>query len=146
MGCFCGLHLFRQRTCRWYTNVGSTTAPVYQANPSNGNQVQNVAKNSATLWTTYQVLPDLTLGAGAVAMDKVYGNATNTKWVPGYVRYDAMARYNVNKNVDLQLNVNNLSDKRYFTKAYSSHYATEGRSQCSIVCELQVLKYKKSIV
>lgn len=116
-----------------YTNVGTTTAPVYQANPSNGNQVQNVAKNSATLWTTYQVLPDLTLGAGAVAMDKVYGNATNTKWVPGYVRYDAMARYNVNKNVDLQLNVNNLSDKRYFTKAYSSHYATEAEGRSAVL-------------
>src|SRR5690606_37969750 len=47
-----------------------------------GNQVQNVAKNSATLWTTYQILPQLSLGAGAVAMDKVYGNAANTKWVP----------------------------------------------------------------
>lgn len=116
-----------------YTNVGSTTAPVYQANPSNGNQVQNVAKNSATLWTTYQVLPDLTLGAGAVAMDKVYGNATNNKWVPGYVRYDAMARYNVNKNVDLQLNVNNLSDKRYFTKAYQSHYATEAEGRSAVL-------------
>lgn len=116
-----------------YTNVGSTAVPVYQANPSNGNQVQNVAKNSATLWTTYQVLPDLTLGAGAVAMDKVYGNATNTKWVPGYVRYDAMARYNVNKNVDLQLNVNNLSDKRYFTKAYSSHYATEAEGRSAVL-------------
>jgi outer membrane receptor for monomeric catechols len=37
-----------------------------------GKQVQNVAKNSATLWTTYQVMPQLTLGAGAIAMDKVY--------------------------------------------------------------------------
>ncbi|ESK54740.1 TonB-dependent receptor [Acinetobacter tjernbergiae] len=116
-----------------YTNIGSTAAPIYQANPSNGNQVQNVAKNSATLWTTYQVLPALTLGAGAVAMDKVYGNATNTKWVPGYVRYDAMARYNVDKNVDLQLNVNNLSDKRYFTKAYSSHYATEAEGRSAVL-------------
>ncbi|MEN4983353.1 TonB-dependent siderophore receptor [Acinetobacter modestus] len=116
-----------------YTNVGSTAAPVYQANPSNGNQVQNVAKNSATLWTTYQVLPVLTLGAGAVAMDKVYGDAANTKWVPGYVRYDAMARYNVNKNVDLQLNVNNLSDKRYFTKAYTSHYATEAEGRSAVL-------------
>ncbi|WP_286831168.1 TonB-dependent receptor domain-containing protein, partial [Acinetobacter sp. UBA3132] len=60
---------------------------------NDGNQVQNVPENSATLWTTYQVMPQLTLGAGAVAMDKVYGNATNTKFVPGYVRYDAMARY-----------------------------------------------------
>ncbi|WP_291334304.1 TonB-dependent receptor [Acinetobacter sp. UBA801] len=100
---------------------------------NDGKQVQNVAKNSATLWTTYQVMPQLTLGAGAVAMDKVYGNAANTKFVPGYVRYDAMARYNVNENVDLQLNVNNLSDERYFTKAYASHYATEAEGRSAVL-------------
>ena len=117
-----------------FVNTAATGQPaVYAPNPSNGNQVQNVAKNSATLWTTYAVTPTLTLGAGAVAMDKVYGNATNTKYVPGYVRYDAMARYNVNKNVDLQLNVNNLSDERYFTKAYSSHYATEAEGRSAVL-------------
>lgn len=100
---------------------------------NDGKQVQNVAKNSATLWTTYQVMPQLTLGAGAIAMNKVYGNAANTKWVSGYVRYDAMARYNVNKNVDLQLNVNNLADTRYFTKAYSSHYATEAEGRSAVL-------------
>lgn len=100
---------------------------------NNGNQMPNVAKNSATLWSTYKALPQLTLGAGATAMDKVYGDLANTKWVPGYVRYDAMARYNVNKNVDLQLNVNNLSDKRYFTKAYASHYATEAEGRSAVL-------------
>ena len=105
----------------------------YSPSSTNGNQVQNVAKNSATLWTTYQVLPQLNLGVGAIAMDKVYGDAANTKYVSGYVRYDAMARYNVNKNVDLQLNVNNLSDKRYFTKAYASHYATEAEGRSAVV-------------
>ena len=112
-----------------FTKVGDDYVP----NPSNGNQVQNVAKNSATLWTTYAVLPQVTIGGGATYMDKVFGNATNTKWVPSYVRYDAMARYNVNKNVDLQLNVNNLSDKRYFTKAYASHYATEAEGRSAVL-------------
>lgn len=103
------------------------------AGTNDGNQVQNVAKNSATLWTTYDLTPAFTVGAGAVAMDKVYGNADNTRYVPGYVRYDAMARYNVNQNVDLQLNVNNLSDERYFTKAYSSHYATEAEGRNAVL-------------
>ncbi len=105
----------------------------YSPSPTNGNQVQNVAKNSATLWTTYQALPQVNVGVGAIAMDKVYGNADNTKLVSGYVRYDAMARYQVNKNVNLQLNVNNLSDKRYFTKAYASHYATEAEGRNAVL-------------
>ncbi|NUG08561.1 TonB-dependent siderophore receptor, partial [Acinetobacter bereziniae] len=111
------------------TRAGVCTFP----NPAKGKQLPNVPKNSATLWTTYQVLPQLTVGAGALAMDKVYGDAANTKFVPGYVRYDAMARYNINKNVDLQLNLNNLSDKRYFTKAYASHYATEAEGRNAVL-------------
>lgn len=102
-------------------------------NPAKGKDLPNVPTNSATLWTTYKVLPQLTLGAGAIAMDKVYGNAANTKWVPGYVRYDAMVRYDVNKNINLQLNVNNLSDTRYFTKAYASHFATETEGRSAVV-------------
>ncbi|MDM1245887.1 TonB-dependent siderophore receptor [Acinetobacter sp. R933-2] len=102
-------------------------------NPAKGKQLPNVPKNSATLWTTYKVLPQFTVGAGAFYADQVFGDAANTKWVAGYVRYDAMARYNVNKNVDLQLNLNNLSDKRYFTKAYASHYATEADGRNAVL-------------
>ena len=124
-------------TDKWAVSAGYTYLDSEIINDgvgtNDGNQVQNVAKNSATLWTTYTVTPALTLGAGAVAMDKVYGDAANTKYVPGYVRYDTMARYNVNKNVDLQLNVNNLSDKRYFTKAYASHYATEAEGRSAVL-------------
>ena len=117
-----------------FVNTAASGQPAnYQPSPNNGKQVQNVAKNSATLWTTYQVLPKLNLGIGALAMDKVYGDAANTKWVPGYVRYDAMARYDVNSAVNLQLNVNNLSDKRYFTKAYTSHYATEAEGRSAVL-------------
>lgn len=102
-------------------------------NAAKGKQLPNVPKNSATLWTTYKVLPQVTVGAGAFYADKVYGDAANTKWVPSYVRYDAMARYDVNKNINLQLNLNNLSDKRYFTKAYASHYATEAEGRSAVL-------------
>lgn len=111
------------------TRAGVCTYP----NAAKGKRLPNVPENSATLWTTYAFTPSFTLGAGAVAMDKVYGDAANTKYVPGYVRYDAMARYNVNKNVDLQLNVNNLTDERYFTKAYASHYATEAEGRNAVL-------------
>lgn len=116
-----------------YSYLDSELTKVAYDSTDAGHQLPQMAKNSATLWTTYQVLPQLTIGAGAVASDKVYGNTANTKFVPGYVRYDAMARYNVNQNVDLQLNVNNLSDVRYFTKAYTSHYASEAEGRSAVL-------------
>ncbi|RYZ36294.1 MAG: TonB-dependent receptor [Sphingobacteriales bacterium] len=45
----------------------------------------------------------------------------------------AMAQYLVNKNVNLQLNVNNVADKRYFSKAFSSHYGTEADGRNAIL-------------
>ncbi|SDC14833.1 TonB-dependent receptor [Acinetobacter boissieri] len=98
-----------------------------------GKQLPNVPKNSATLWSTYKITPKLTLGGGVVASDKVYGSTTNTLWVSGYTRYDVMARYAINKNIDIQLNVNNVSNTRYFTKAYASHYATEAEGRNGVL-------------
>lgn len=126
-------YLDSQQTKTGYTNTGTAAAPKYTPNPDKGLTVPNVAKNSATLWTTYKVLPQVTIGGGATYMDKVFGNTANTKWVPSYVRYDAMMQYFVNRNVNLQLNLNNLSDKRYFTKAYASHYATEAEGRNAIL-------------
>ena len=70
------------------------------------------------------------MGLGGNYVAKQYGNTANTKWIPSYVRWDAMVSYAINKNVTLQLNVQNLTDKLYFTKAYASHYAAiaPGRS------------------
>ncbi|HAJ88791.1 MAG TPA: TonB-dependent siderophore receptor, partial [Pseudomonas sp.] len=66
---------------------------------------------------------DLTIGGGATYVDSRFGDAANNIEVPEYWRYDAMAAYRVNKNLDLQLNVQNLTDKRYFDQVYGSHYA-----------------------
>ena len=87
----------------------------------NGNQFPNTAENSASLWTSYKLMPQLTLGGGLFYVDKVFGNPANTKYVPSYVRLDAYAEYEINKNVSLQLNVQNLTDKTYFDRAYSTH-------------------------
>jgi len=113
-----------------FVNTGTSARPVYTASPYNGNQFPTTPKKSATLWTSYAVNKDFTVGAGLSAMDRVYANVNNTKFAPGYTRFDAMASYNVNRNVSLQLNLQNLGDKLYFDKVSSPHYAgvAPGRS------------------
>ena len=53
------------------------------------------------------------------------GDVANSVYVPDYWRYDAMASYKLTRNVDFQLNVQNVFDKKYFDKAYAAHYASE---------------------
>jgi catecholate siderophore receptor len=105
-------------------NVAASGAPArYVDGLYDGNDIPSVPENSASFWTTYQVLPQLTLGAGAYYVDSRFGNTANTVEVPDYWRYDAMAKYVVSKNLDLQLNVQNLTDERYYDQVYSTHMA-----------------------
>ncbi|MEP1598079.1 MAG: TonB-dependent receptor, partial [Hyphomonas sp.] len=89
-----------------------------------GNQLPNTPEHSASLWTTYDVMPKLTIGGGATCMSERYGNTANSKSVEGYCKYDAMASYVINDNIDAQLNINNLSDERYYERVYTTHMAT----------------------
>lgn len=98
-----------------------------------GGPIPFVAKNSANLWTTYQVLPQLTVGAGVQYRDKVYTYHDQSRVLPTFTIYNAMAKYNVNNNIDLQLNINNISDKRYFTSAHARHYANEGEGRNAVL-------------
>lgn len=95
-----------------------------------GNDFPNTPENSFSLWSTYAVTPDFTMGGGAYYVGKQYGNTTNTTYIPSYWRFDAMAGYRFNKNWNVQLNVFNLFDKTYYDKAYPAHYANiaPGRS------------------
>ncbi|CUJ14242.1 TonB-dependent receptor [Achromobacter kerstersii] len=107
-----------------------------------GQDLPNTPRNAFSLWTTYKVLPKLTVGGGAYYVDKVYGNSDATKnadgtpkarWVPSYWRFDAMAAYEFNDHFSAQLNVLNLFDETYYTKAYAAHYAALGTGRAALL-------------
>lgn len=89
----------------------------------NGNRFPNTAKNSLSLFTTYDVTEDFTVGTGAYYMGKVYGNTANTLSIPSYWRFDLTSSYKMSEFLTLRLNVQNLTDERYYDKAYTAHFA-----------------------
>lgn len=113
-----------------YTYLDSELVDNGTATANNGNEFPGIAKNSASVWTTYNINNQWTVGGGANYMDKVYANAANNIIIPSYTRFDAMASYKIDKNLTLQLNVLNLTDKRYFDKTFTTHFANvaAGRS------------------
>jgi len=100
---------------------------------NDGNRFPNTPEHSASVWATYAVTPRLTLGAGASYVDLRYGNAANTVWIPSYTTYDAMASFDVNDRMEVQLNVKNLTDEVYFVRPYSNHYAALGEARSAVV-------------
>src|SRR5690606_12184605 len=95
-----------------------------------GNQVHFISPHSASLWTTYDVTPDFNIGGGATYVGKRFVNAANTLHFDDYVRFDASATYRATENVDVRVNIQNLTDKTYYDASHVGIFANvaPGRS------------------
>jgi catecholate siderophore receptor len=120
-----------QITPAWNVSAGlarMTTKVKEGARGSNGNPSTQTGaainwspKLTFTAWSTYRFNNGLTVGGGARYVDSVVRSISNTAQAattnmlstPDYWVFDAYLGYQINKNVDLQLNVYNLANKKY---------------------------------
>lgn len=121
------------------TDVGTSTAAATLVNL--GKPFPNTPKHSFTAWSTFDIPGGFQVGGGAIYNSKQYGSfgtvvlddgATGTivRSIPGYWRFDATAAYDVTQNIGLRVNVQNLANKKYYDRTYTTHFATmaAGRS------------------
>jgi catecholate siderophore receptor len=85
-----------------------------------GRVVPNIPHDAVNLWNTLELTPAWKVGGGAYAMSHRYADTHDTAGVPAFVAWNAMASYGLNARITLQVNVNNLTDRRYFTSLYYS--------------------------
>lgn len=113
-------------TSKWSASAGYSYLDAITVNAgaasasASGLPMVMAPKHNFTLWTTYRVTPKFTIGGGATVSTLTYASVTSTvrKWTPGYAKFDAMMSYKINKSMDIQLNIQNLFDKKYFATAY----------------------------
>lgn len=86
-----------------------------------GRELPSTPRNNFSLWTSYAITPDLTIGGGAQYQDAAFVNTTNTSYVPSFWKFDAMAAYKVTRNSTLQLNVYNIGNELYYANYYAGH-------------------------
>ena len=87
-----------------------------------GRRFANIPKHSGSILANYLLTKRFEIGGQVYAQSRVYGEATAVRTsIPGYVRFDAMARYQPVERVELRLNVLNLTDKRYYDAIYRSN-------------------------
>lgn len=132
-----------QLTSQWQIHAGFN----HKISRQQGNKVSTLTpENQFSLSSTYKpgFVPGLSVGGGARWQDKTWGNASNPTLgtvkhtVDSYWLFDAMASYQIDKNLSVNLNVNNLLDKKYYTifSWYSTYTWGEGRNA------MLTLKYK----
>ena len=91
-----------------------------------GRKVPLVPRHSFSLWNRYDVSGRLGLGLGVIARSKSYTSISNQVTLPGYVRVDAAAFYEVWRGIELQLNVENLFGADYFPTAHNDNNIAPG--------------------
>jgi catecholate siderophore receptor len=86
-----------------------------------GNELLNVPRHSATLWTTYDFLEKWQIGGGPTYVSSRYNNAANAARIPGHVLWDATLAYQLTKNFQLRLNAINLTNDLYYSNISGGH-------------------------
>ncbi|NWL79274.1 TonB-dependent siderophore receptor [Pseudomonas taiwanensis] len=92
-----------------------------------GQALGNTPPRSFNLWTTYELPEGWTLGYGARYISERNVSSSTTAKLDAYWLHNAMVGYKVSKNLDLQLNVNNLFDKDYVERVRQQN-GTSARS------------------
>jgi catecholate siderophore receptor len=86
-----------------------------------GNLFSNAPRNSFNVWTSYSFPWRVMLGGGLRYTGRRYNNFQNVRSVDGYWTADAMASVGFTKNVDLRLNLYNMTNEYYFERLGGGH-------------------------
>ena len=119
-------------TERWQIQAGyAYTYSVIDKSPQPdlGHRLANTPMHTANVWTTYLTPWNLTVGGGIDVVASRYASTTPTtvggvnfwKEVPGYWTANLMARYPATEKLDLQLNIYNLTDNKYYDQVHPAH-------------------------
>ncbi len=85
---------------------------------ASGKYAPNTPHDAVNVWSTLEPTPAWAVGAGFTGVSHRYADTEDTAGVPGYVVFNAMTSYSVSRHFKLQLNLNNLTGKLYFTSVY----------------------------
>ncbi len=102
---------------------------------SKGNPLTGTPEHAFSLWTTHDVLENLTLGFGTTYQGSFYLNnaAPPLFQSDAYWLLRASASYRFNENIEVQLNVNNITDEVYYNRIRNNGWATPGDARSAIL-------------
>jgi catecholate siderophore receptor len=83
-----------------------------------GKLAPNIPTDSLSLWTTWEPGRAWKIGGGPIYMGHRFADTDNTAGVQAFVVLNAMASYRVNAHLELQLNLDNITNALYYNGVY----------------------------
>ncbi len=94
---------------------------------ASGVEPRELPENMFSFWGQYQFNPKIGFGAGVIFQDDSLISDGGSAILPSYYRVDAAAYYALSKEINLQVNIENLTDETYYPNAHATHQATVGK-------------------
>ncbi|WP_313472433.1 TonB-dependent siderophore receptor [Brevundimonas sp.] len=123
-----------------YTWMDSELTKGAYNNVNVGDSLANTPEHTASLFTTYRLMPKLSLGGGVYYVGKSFGGnqggaggGGNRIYAPAYTRVDLFASYDVTDRASLQLNVQNAGDEEYIIRTNGVHHADVAPARSAIL-------------
>ena len=91
-----------------------------------GNRPANLAEQTVSLWNRYNFNDQWGAGLGAIHRGEVFAQTSNAVTLKSFTRYDAALFYSPTEHLDLQLNIENVFDKKYYASAHNDNNITPG--------------------
>ncbi len=91
-----------------------------------GTHVALVPHQQASLWTRYDVSRRFGAGLGVYAQSRSFASISNTVVMPGYARVDAAAYLRLARDIEAQVNVENVLGAHYFATASNDNNIMPG--------------------
>ncbi|MCL6742027.1 TonB-dependent siderophore receptor [Sphingomonas sp. RB56-2] len=118
-------------TSHWQMSAGLAwqKAEVTEATtacPSGDCEVPLVPRRTASLWNRYDVTQSLGVGLGIIARSKSFTTINNQVKLPGYARVDGAIFYKITRQVEAQVNVENIFGADYFPTANGDNNIAPG--------------------
>ena len=101
--------------------------------PGSTARLAQLPEQTASLWNRYDVTDAWGVGLGAIHRGDLFASTSNQVVLKGYTRYDAAVFLDLGEHVELQLNVENLFDKRYAASAHNDNNITPGSPRAAYV-------------
>jgi len=91
-----------------------------------GTVLANVPEHSAYVWGRWDFNSRWALGLGINGQSSMYASTSNAVTLPGFMRVDTAVYYRQSEDLLWQLNIENLTDKRYYASAHNDNNISFG--------------------
>ena len=91
-----------------------------------GATLAELPKNNFSLWNRYNINQTWGAGLGIITRGPMYAAIDNATKLPGFARVDAAVYAKINKDVKVQLNIENLFDTQYYASAHNNNNIMPG--------------------